>query len=126
VRTAVTHRVTCTVAKHTFVAGHRLEHYERCDEKGTPTYYRGTPNVSASAVKRHFCGCKLQASRVSVQVVCCETDKAMDAEEVWENWSDIESEDESESSEDDSTSSGSSSEEETESGAWKEVTGLQR
>ena len=46
----------------------------------------------------------------------------MDAEEVWENWSDIESE----SSEDDSTSSGSSSEEETESGAWKEVTGLQR
>ena len=50
----------------------------------------------------------------------------MDAEEVWENWSDIESEDESESSEDDSTSSGSSSEEETESGAWKEVTGLQR
>ena len=53
-------------------------------------------------------------------------DKAMDAEEVWENWSDIESEDESESSEDDSTGSGSSSEEETESGAWKEVTGLQR
>ena len=63
---------------------------------------------------------------MSVQVVCSETDKAMDAEEVWENWSDIESEDESESSEDDSTSSGSSSEEETESGAWKEVTGLQR
>ena len=71
-RTAVTYCVTCTVAKRTFVAGHRLEHYERCDEKGTPTYYRGTPNVSASAVERHFCGCKLQASRVSGQVVCSE------------------------------------------------------
>jgi len=123
VRTAVTYHVTCTVAECTFVAGHCLEHYERYDEKGTPTYYRGTPNVSASAVKQHFCGCKLQASCVSVQVVCSETDKAMDAE-VWENWSDIESEDESESSEDDSTSSSSSCEEETESGAWKEVTGL--
>lgn len=78
------------------------------------------PALPQARLSGHFCGCKLQASRVSLYT---NTNERMDAEEVIDNWSDIESDISEEISS--SECSSSSDEEDSAEDAWKEIAGKQ-
>ena len=73
------------------------------------------PALPQARLSRHFCGCKLQASHVSLYT---NTNERIDAEEVIDNWSDIESDISEEISSSDCSSS-SSDERDSAEDAWK-------